>query len=116
MAHDSRKLFLAHLVDFGEPGEDFSGAELVFGELIGNVVRHTAGRVTVRLDWSGEYPELCVRDSGKGFDFEAHLPENILSEAGRGLFLVNALTREFGISAAPGGGTVARAVLDIRRS
>ncbi|MFN2529332.1 MAG: SpoIIE family protein phosphatase [Candidatus Baltobacteraceae bacterium] len=116
LAHDSRKLLLSHLLQLGAPGDDYSSAELVFGELIGNVVRHTAGRVTVRLDWSGNYPELTVLDSGAGFDFETHLPKDMLSEAGRGLFLVNALTREFDVKKAPQGGTLARAVLQLERA
>lgn len=116
LAHESRKLLLRFLVDSGVPGEDFSSAELVFGELIGNAVRHTAGKVTVRLDWRTTYPELTVLDSGEGFDFEAHLPDDVLSEAGRGLFLVNALTREFEVKKAPSGGTLTRAVLQLVRT
>lgn len=116
LAHQSRKLLLSYLVQLGARGEDYSSAELVFGELVGNVVRHTAGRVTVRVDWRGGYPELSVLDSGAGFDFEAHLPEDMLSEAGRGLFLVNALTREFDVKKAPEGGTLARAVLQLERA
>ncbi|MDP9017813.1 MAG: SpoIIE family protein phosphatase [Candidatus Eremiobacteraeota bacterium] len=113
LAHASRSLFLSYLLQRGIPGDDYAGAELVFGELIGNVVRHTAGRATVRVNWTGPYPELQVVDSGKGFDLETALPKDVLSEAGRGLFLINALTREFDIKSLPSGGTCARAILDI---
>ncbi|GAC1355954.1 MAG: SpoIIE family protein phosphatase [Vulcanimicrobiaceae bacterium] len=116
LAHESRSLFLSYLLQRGTSGEDYASAELVFGELIGNVVRHTAGRVIVRVNWADEFPELQVIDGGGGFDLETALPKDVLSEAGRGLFLINALTREFDIQRRPSGGTLARAVLDIRRA
>ena len=61
--------------------------ELVFGELIGNVVRHAPGPVEVRLEWNGGHPVLHVIDSGPSFTVPYTLPSE-LSETGRGLFIV----------------------------
>lgn len=116
LAHDCRRFFLGYLIELGAPGEDFASAELVLGELIGNVVRHTSGRVRMSVDWRGKYPELAVSDSGDGFDLEAALPDDVLSEVGRGLFLVDALTHEFSVERLPGSGSVARAVLRLERA
>jgi anti-sigma regulatory factor (Ser/Thr protein kinase) len=62
-------------------------AEVVFGELVGNVVRHAPGPIEVELFWSEEIPALVVRDRGAGFEPNLELPD-VLSETGRGLFLI----------------------------
>ena len=115
LAHESRAFLLLYLLAQGVPAQDFSGAELIFGELIGNVVRHAAGPVRVRVDWSGQTPVLYVTDEGTGFDLDAVLPDDPMSEVGRGLFLINALTADFSVRTLQGGGNEARAVLPIQR-
>jgi anti-sigma regulatory factor (Ser/Thr protein kinase) len=62
-------------------------AEVIFGELVGNVVRHAPGPIEVELFWSEEIPALVVRDRGAGFEPNLELPD-VLSETGRGLFLI----------------------------
>ena len=56
-------------------------AELVFGELVGNVVRHAAGPIAVELRWRSGIPVLIVRDRGPGFVFDPRLPRDIFSES-----------------------------------
>jgi PAS domain S-box-containing protein len=81
------------------------GAELAFGELLANVVRHAPGTVQVLLtaDASGT-ATLTVEDRGTGF-----LPANGVvdpfAESGRGLALVRAVADDVAIAALGHGGT-----------
>jgi anti-sigma regulatory factor (Ser/Thr protein kinase) len=95
--------------------EDVYAAELVFGELVGNAVRHAPGRVEVTIDWSTSAPVLHVLDRGPGFRHTPVLPDDPYSEYGRGLFLISSLTDDFRVSRRPNGGSHARAVLSVGR-
>ena len=95
--------------------DDVGDAELVFGELVGNIVRYAPGRAEVAVDWSGDLPVLHVLDDGPGFRHIALLPNDLYSESGRGLFLVATLTEDFRVSKRLGGGSHARAVLSLGR-
>jgi signal transduction histidine kinase/DNA-binding NarL/FixJ family response regulator len=87
-------------------------AELVLGELLGNVVRHTPeGEVEVVLDLAGPDPVLHVLDRGPGFTYYARLPNDPMSESGRGLFIATRLVREMSVTRRRRGGSHARAVL-----
>ena len=96
----------AHVSDAG-----LANAELVFSELIGNVVRYAAKWVDVTLDATGPAPVLHVLDGGPGFRHLPRLPVDVLSESGRGLFIVAQLTQEFHVTKRPHGGSHARVVL-----
>jgi anti-sigma regulatory factor (Ser/Thr protein kinase) len=113
-AHVLRTRLLAHLRAQGDRDADYTSAELVVGELVGNVVRHAPGFAEVALDWRGEEPVLHVLDHGPGYEPNSALP-SAASESGRGLFLVSALAREFSVTRRPGRGSHARAVLPIDR-
>ncbi len=83
-ARDVRSALLAEL-ERGKLAEaSLRNAELVFAELLGNVVRYAPKWVDVTLDWSGATPVLHVLDAGPGFQHLPKLPENVLSERGRG--------------------------------
>jgi PAS domain S-box-containing protein len=112
---DVRDLFIAYLRAKGKEDADYAGAELVFGELLGNVVRHAPGIVDIEVEWRGDAPVLHVLDRGPGYDSARELPPT-LSETGRGLYLVATLTREFTVTRLPGYGSHARAVLPIDRT
>jgi serine phosphatase RsbU (regulator of sigma subunit)/anti-sigma regulatory factor (Ser/Thr protein kinase) len=88
-----------------------ANAELVFAELLGNVVRYAAKWVDVALDASGAFPVLHILDGGPGFRYSPRLPFDVLSERGRGLYIVAQLTEEFHVTKRPHGGSHARAVL-----
>jgi hypothetical protein len=77
-------------------------------------VRYAPGAVDVIADWSGADPVLHVLDRGPGFRHIAILPPDLLSESGRGLFIVSALTQDFRVAKGPKGGSHARAVLRMR--
>jgi PAS domain S-box-containing protein len=88
-------------------------AELVYAELVGNVVRHAPGPVDVALDTSGTLPVLSILDRGRGFSFTPHAAPDTFSESGRGLFIVKALTVDLNATRRPGGGCHVRAVLEL---
>ena len=83
----------------------------MFGELVGNVVRYAPGSITAILDVSCPSPVLHVLDDGRGFEFRPRLPVDLLSERGRGLFLVTAFSEELSVERRRAGGSHARAVL-----
>lgn len=107
----ARHKFKAALSDAGMAPERLETAETVFGELVGNAVRHARGTIEVRLSWAGTRPVLHVLDEGPGYFKNAVPPRDQLSESGRGLFIVAALTEDFSVSPRPGGGSHSRAVL-----
>ncbi|GAC1501725.1 MAG: hypothetical protein NVS1B14_06250 [Vulcanimicrobiaceae bacterium] len=76
-------------------------AELAFGELVGNVVRHAPGPIEIELEWAQTCPVLHVLDRGPEFTPSASLPQDVMSEAGRGLFLVSNVGRSFQIERIP---------------
>jgi anti-anti-sigma factor len=84
-------------------------AELVASELVTNALIHARTDVGLRLSMRGERLYLGVHDGGRrllrlvGGDPEA--------EAGRGLLLVERLSRAWGVYRAPGGGKVVWCVL-----
>jgi anti-sigma regulatory factor (Ser/Thr protein kinase) len=89
-----------------------ANAEVVFGELIGNVVRYASSAdVEVAVNHGGPETVLHVMDHGSGFKHISRLPQDPYSENGRGLYLIAALTDEFTVSERPDGGSHARAVL-----
>jgi len=106
-----RRAIVAELeaAGFGE-GALFS-VELVYGELIGNVVRYAPGTIEVVLDRSGAAPVLHVLDGGVGFRMTPRLPYDDMSERGRGLYIINELVDIFHVVRRSGGGSHASAVL-----
>jgi signal transduction histidine kinase len=83
-------------------------------EALTNVVRHAqASLVEIRLGAEGGELVLSVRDDGRGFDPDSRAGAETLGLAGmreRAALLGGALT----IAAAPGGGTLIRAVVPLR--
>ena len=63
-----RRELAAVLRSAGATNAEAADAELVFGELLGNVVRHTEGPVEAALDMTNESPSLHVLDRGAGFE------------------------------------------------
>jgi PAS domain S-box-containing protein len=111
VAHEARYSFVGALRDGGLRGDNLNAAELVFGELLGNVVRYAPGPIEIIFDWSQRAPVLHVLDRGPGFAFAPKLPSDLLSERGRGLYIVWALAEDFNVTERYDGGSHARAVL-----
>lgn len=114
-AHRARLTIMQTMRDQGATDEELFASELIYGELIGNVVRYAPGTVDIRLDWETGAPVLHVLDNGPGFQYVPGLPSDIMAESGRGLFLVYRMTSEFNVLKRPHGGSHARAVLPLVR-
>lgn len=112
-AHRLRREFMALLRR--DASGDFDAAELIYGELIGNAVRHAPGRITVRLDWPSDEPALTVHDEGASFVPKTTLPDDPLSESGRGLFIVKQLASSLRIRDIEADGSKVVAVLPVHR-
>ncbi len=68
---------------------DEVAAHVVFTELVANVIRHAPGPIDITLECDGQSVLLNVGDKGPGFAFNAKLPDNVMTEGGRGLFIVS---------------------------
>ncbi|HET9097501.1 MAG TPA: SpoIIE family protein phosphatase [Candidatus Baltobacteraceae bacterium] len=110
-AHEARAQLVAYLRERASGQADIGGAELVFGELVGNVVRHAPGPIEVQVEWTGRQPTLHVIDRGRGFLRDPSLPIDVLSESGRGLYIVSQLTQALRIERIAGYGNHVAAVL-----
>jgi len=107
----ARRSFAASLSPQQFSKVDVANAEVVFGELCGNVACHAPGVVDIVVDGSGPQTVLHVLDRGAGFRHLSRLPGDPNSESGRGLYIIAAMTTEFIVSQRPDGGSHARAVL-----
>jgi anti-sigma regulatory factor (Ser/Thr protein kinase) len=91
----ARSHFVAFLQSIECNLEFIGTAELVFGELLGNVVRHAPGPVEIAIDLEDDSIVLHVTDSGPPLRLtEYNLPHDALSERGRGLFIVAQLAHD----------------------
>ena len=108
---DIREEFRVALAERGGTVDRIQFAELVLGELAGNVVRHAPGPVEIILDFSNPHPVLHVIDEGPGFARAPMLPQDVMSESGRGLYIVSQSTLEFSVMRRRPKGSHARAVL-----
>ena len=109
-----RREIMAYLTRHAEPDSDLAGAEVVVAELLINAFQHAPGPAWVRTSWTRERPRLEVHDLGEGFTFRPSLPEPV-AEAGRGLFLVNALADEVEVAAKCQQGSKITVTLPVRR-
>lgn len=112
-AENVRQHFLTFLHTFAACDSDFAAAELIFGELIANVVRYAPGRVAITVEWHDSSPVLHVEDHGGGFEPTFSLPEDPFSENGRGLFLVQALSKRVDVASDRDRGTKVSVVLPV---
>ena len=104
-AADARFAFSSHLRRRASSAELLEKAELVFGELVGNVVRHAPGPIEIELLWRDGEPFLIVRDRGPQFDIgDFSLPRDPLAEGGRGMFLIRCYASEPVVTRRFGGG------------
>jgi GAF domain-containing protein/anti-sigma regulatory factor (Ser/Thr protein kinase) len=107
-----RRAIMAELQRCSYPVSLRVNAELILAELIANLKRYAPGDSEVLLEWNGGRPVLHVRDRGPGFEFAPNLPQDVLSETGRGLFLISALAMDFAVTRRADGGSHARVVFN----
>lgn len=111
-ARAARHSFLEYAGSYGKGSPfDTTAAELVLGELIGNVERHAPGSCVVDVEWNSDELVISVKDDGPCFALHAEAPDDLLAETGRGLYLVRQFTRRLEIEPARGGGCVVRAAI-----
>jgi signal transduction histidine kinase len=110
-----RRTFRIQLIRIARPPSDVDAAELIYGELVANTVRHAQGPVEVRLEQAGsERAVLVVRDHGPGLDATPAVPRSdLFAESGRGLAIVEMLACDAAVEDAEDGGTIVRATLPI---
>jgi anti-sigma regulatory factor (Ser/Thr protein kinase) len=94
-AHGASNAMVRQLETCGFAPDDISTAEVIFSELVGNVLRHAGEHVHVALDISQDTAVLHVIDRGQGFSLNPKLPVDFYSERGRGLFIVTQLERDY---------------------
>ncbi len=114
LAINARSIFQRYLAAQVDAASDLYGAELIFGELLGNVARHAPGAIDVRLRWNGRTAILEVADEGPGYSVaDVHLP-NDFAESCRGLFLVSSFGRDLAVRS-DGGRTTTTVTLPVTR-
>jgi anti-sigma regulatory factor (Ser/Thr protein kinase) len=88
----ARGTFVQFLRNLGLGQSDCYCAEVVFGELVGNAVRHAPGPVHITAHVDGMLVlEVC--DTGPHFELSVR-PPHLHSERGRGLYIVSVLTSD----------------------
>ncbi len=107
--------FVAQIADRSAPDGDLKVVELIFGELTANVAQHAAGPLEIALDWHAGQPVLHVIDRGRGYTASHRRKADLLTEHGRGLWLVQRLGARLDVEVLPGFGTHVQATLPIRQ-
>lgn len=91
-ARETRHDFVARLHRVYGDDVDLTAAEVVLGELIGNVVRYAPGRACVCVEFDDCGLTIAVKDHGNGFvPTQPHPETNALRESGRGLAIIATL-------------------------
>ncbi len=113
-ARRARHEFVASLEAAGCTHAEIKASELIFGELTANVAQHAVGPLDVALHWAGRTAVLHVVDRGEGYATgEGREPSDLLTEHGRGLWLVGRLGAQLNVELLPGFGTHVRAILPL---
>ncbi len=117
-AIDARQLkrdLMTILRERGDEEGDFSAAELICGELVGNAKRHARGRITIELMWQSPHPVFSVHDENDSFLAQAELPADPWAQSGRGLYIVKRLARDFQVVDIVENGSKVVATLPVRK-
>lgn len=88
-----------------QSGEDL---EVALSEACANVVKHAKGAdsIEVRLDVAEDRCAIDVADNGAGFDADAVAEPDTVSDRGRGLFLIKALSDNVRMHSTPRRGSL----------
>ena len=116
-ARDTRLDFVKYVNGYYGDRADVMAAELVLGELIGNVVRYAPGPAHVEADFDERGVTIAVHDFGNGFSAQSlDRKISLLSESGRGLAIVSTLAETVEIDCPDDDdGCCVRARLGVRR-
>ncbi|MET7486606.1 ATP-binding protein [Streptomyces sp. NPDC005538] len=96
---EARHLVLEHLETWGTAPEERDTAALVISELFTNAVVHTASDViTCSLGASRDWLLITVADDGSGQSTPRPQSVGLHDEGGRGLMIVKAVAKRWGVS------------------
>lgn len=95
---------------------DLLAARVIFSELVGNVVLHAPGSISITVAIYGSSVIIRVDDTGPGFVFAPSLPRNPYSEKGRGLFLISHFAAGVWVERRADDGTSVLAALPLNRA
>ncbi|MFN2461456.1 MAG: ATP-binding protein [Candidatus Velthaea sp.] len=112
-AYATRAEFRSLLRDGTTGDSDIFAADVVYGELVGNAVRHAGGRIDISLVWLEQGAALRVRDHGRGFLLTTLKCAGPEEEAGRGLHLASHFSDMVHVARTPTGGAELTVVLPI---
>jgi signal transduction histidine kinase len=99
-----RRAFRSYLEAHGDPGSDFDAAELLFGELVGNCVRHAPGAIRVEFTWSDI--TLAVTDACERLRMWPFSPGDAATETTHHTYaILSALGGRVHLTREPDGGT-----------
>jgi anti-sigma regulatory factor (Ser/Thr protein kinase) len=99
-----KRELLSALRGLGPDAPDLTITEIVFGELLSNVVKHTPGPARITFTLHDGHVVLEVHDRDRSFAGDIHLHGNASpppadAESGRGLFLICALCTHVTVTA-----------------
>jgi anti-sigma regulatory factor (Ser/Thr protein kinase)/anti-anti-sigma regulatory factor len=86
-------------------------AVLLANELVTNAIVHAHTEIRLRLELRGDRLHIAVRDGSPGF--LQLVPPDWQAEGGRGLWLIEQLTRAWGVDRHPDGGKVVWCTLNL---
>ena len=90
LASGARALLVDYLTQSCTTDSDLFSAELIFGEMLGNVVQHAPGPVRINVRRRFEHAVLEVCDEAEGYVINPTLPTD-MTESSRGMFIVASL-------------------------
>jgi len=114
-AQGARVAFSRYIARTCTADADVVACELIFGELIGNVVRHAPGSLEIVLEWRDDRAVLHVYDRGPGLTWSAPALPDTFAEGGRGLYIVAQLAHALQVEPAAGRGTHVAVTLPVER-
>ncbi len=111
----ARHDFRAHLLAYGDPASDFHAAEVVYGELLANCVRHAPGPVRVEFRWD-DATLVVVDASDRLWSWPFSPGDHAAETTHHGFALLRALAGRLHVAREPRGGTRTSVVLPVRRA
>jgi serine phosphatase RsbU (regulator of sigma subunit)/anti-sigma regulatory factor (Ser/Thr protein kinase) len=113
-AKAARREFVECLESRATAESDVRGCELIFGELLANLAQHIEGPIEIALEWRTDDAVLHVIDRGTGYPASDRTESDLMTENGRGLWLLSRLGARLRVRNIPGFGTHVSATLPVR--
>jgi anti-sigma regulatory factor (Ser/Thr protein kinase) len=84
--------------------------DMIYAELVSNAIRHAPGVIEMRIECVriGGDIVLHMLDRGPGYRAASRLPADLMSETGRGLFIISIFSERMTVKRRTGGGSHTR--------